>query len=171
MTRKPYYLAHDLPLYRWASNRDNTTYTALSRMFRSARNFLATASLSHRAGAQPARLKSLFAYHWGHLSWAQYRGRLALTRAEANTRLPVLPNNRSVRSHRSFLKSPERFGRTRQRLTLRPRAIVRSALRRCISLVIGNGPATQSPPSSLKSCAVTRCATSRSFPNGSHRSF
>lgn len=107
------------------------------------------------------------AFLWGQ-SCVQYQGRSARPPSKANDQSSVTMNNCSVRY---FPKSPEHFGHKKQRRILLLPPIVRCVLRSFISLAIEIGRAMLSRPSSPKSCAVTPCATSRSFPNGSRRPF
>lgn len=77
----------------------------------------------------------------------------------------------TIWSNLSSPKSPKRFGlRT---LRLRSQRFVAAAFAplNATSADNENGPATRSPSSSPKSSVVTKCATSRSFPNGRRRPF
>lgn len=92
---------------------------------------------------------------WGLSSCVHYR----VSRApRLSKQAEQHSNKRSVKSIRSFLQSPECFGRTRQRRTSRLRPIVRSVLRNFGSPASVNGPAMPSPRSWLKFSSVTACA-------------
>ena len=95
----------------------------------------------------------------GLRSWVHHQRFHGLEPVKANARLSSIPNNRSVRTDRSFLQSPECFGRTRLRLILRLRPIVRCVRPRCIWPVIASGRAMRSPRSSVKFLNGIRCAT------------
>lgn len=115
-------------------------------------------------------LRQLSAY-FGGLSWAFYCRFRPRNKVKAGAHLPGAANNRSVRLDQYFLQSPECFGRARQPLIWRLRSIVRCVQPRCISAANENGPATQSPRSSLKSSPVTKCEMSKSVHGKRRRSF
>lgn len=94
----------------------------------------------------------------GVCSCVLYRGSSARKPSKANDHLASAPNNRSVKTQRSFLQSPECFGPTRQRLILRLRSIVRCAPRSFGSPANANGPAMRSLQSSKKFSIGTACA-------------
>ena len=94
-----------------------------------------------------------------------------------STRIPpAKSSDRTVgwstpRSNRFSKTSPTRFGlRT---LHLRSPLFVAAAFvpLSAISAANENGPVMRSPPSFPKSSSVTKCGTSRSFPNGDGRPF
>jgi hypothetical protein len=89
-------------------------------------------------------------------------------REKSSDQLTGRPTKWSVRSLPIF---QEHFGLKTLRLRSRRFVAAVFAPLSAISAANENGLATRSPSSSPKSSGATPCATSRSFPNGSHRPF
>lgn len=105
---------------------------------------------------------------WGQLCKRTYRG-APKPRPKPAVMLVGIPTHLSV-MHWPTSRS-ERFGRKIQHQILRLRAAAVSGWRSAISAVTAIGRAMLSLRLLQKFSVVTPCATSRSFPNGSHRPF
>jgi hypothetical protein len=107
------------------------------------------------------------AFAWGVSCLGTYRG-VQKARAKPSGQLVATPTKRSKQS---LPTSPTRFGLRTLRLRS-PRFVAAAFVPlNAISADNENGRVSQSRSSSPRSCVVTPCAISRSFPNGSHRPF
>lgn len=97
-----------------------------------------------------------------------YRGRRSPRLRESTEEKFGTPKETSDQSSATLLGC---FGRAARRLRSLLAPTAASATSNCISQDNKSGREMRSPSSSPKSCGATRCATSRSFPNGSHRPF